>query len=113
MKRLLLAAVILGLILTVLNFAGFFSPGLNPDGYRGSVVRVTWLNALDTPVSLIRDGEPDHAFGFDLPHRRQEYRDISVSVDDRWTSIHARREDQRERYLVRNERILEIVPLAD
>lgn len=107
MKRAIIAGLIITLIFTVLNFAGFFSPGFNPDGYRGGVVRITWqsvdgLVTLQTESLVTSSNWPTNGTVY------HDFQDISVSVDDRWTAITARHERGKERYLIRNERILEI-----
>ncbi|MGF1451305.1 MAG: hypothetical protein ACFB21_04415 [Opitutales bacterium] len=131
MKRLIIASIIVLLIVTVLNFAGFFSPGFNPDGYRGDVVSIAWRDPSGA-VTVLRQSDhavrqtetdggarrveriplrwqpPSFAENFIL-NESNGYRDISVSVDDRWTSISAKsRTGDHLRFLIRNELILEI-----
>ena len=108
MKRIVIAALIIGLIVTVLNFAGFFSPGFNPDGYRGSVVRITWLAGDDLPYTLAVGGDRGWTGQVNRQRVNEGWTDLSIAVDDRWTSIRAKFVEAEVRYLVRNERILEI-----
>ncbi len=118
LKRFIIAGLIGLVLLTILNFAGFFSPGFNPDGYRGTVQSVTWrqgdgnlrtasVSAGDlSQVELPLAGSDRLADGYHL--KTVGYDRIRVAVDSRWTSVTLRESGRRESYLIRNEAILEI-----